>query len=68
MSSLSGRIRILLIEDSLTDAKMIGDVLSRESPASFEIAHLGLGALFTAIDTALAAKFFLILAGLSLLC
>jgi diguanylate cyclase (GGDEF)-like protein/PAS domain S-box-containing protein len=39
MSGGSGTIRVLLIEDSLTDARFIREVLSRESPSGFEVQH-----------------------------
>jgi diguanylate cyclase (GGDEF)-like protein/PAS domain S-box-containing protein len=38
---MSGKIRVLLIEDSDSDARLIRQVLSFESPRGFEIEHVG---------------------------
>jgi diguanylate cyclase (GGDEF)-like protein/PAS domain S-box-containing protein len=40
MSGASGKIRVLLIEDSLTDARLIREALSREAPSGFEVQHV----------------------------
>ena len=40
MSPTSGKIRVLLIEDSQTDARLIREVLFREAPHGFEIEHV----------------------------
>jgi diguanylate cyclase (GGDEF)-like protein/PAS domain S-box-containing protein len=39
VSGASGKVRVLLIEDSLTDAQLIRDALSRADPAGFEVGH-----------------------------
>ncbi len=39
MSGAGGTIRVLLIEDSLTDARFIREVLARESASGFEVQH-----------------------------
>ncbi|HEV7506549.1 MAG TPA: EAL domain-containing protein [Thermoanaerobaculia bacterium] len=39
MNAHSGRIRVLLIEDSLADARLIQEVLFREAPSGFEVEH-----------------------------
>jgi PAS domain S-box-containing protein len=39
MSPASGKIRVLLIEDSPSDARLIREVLCREAPHGFEIEH-----------------------------
>jgi diguanylate cyclase (GGDEF)-like protein/PAS domain S-box-containing protein len=40
MSPASGKIRVLLIEDSPTDARIIREVLFHEAPHGFEIEHV----------------------------
>jgi diguanylate cyclase (GGDEF)-like protein/PAS domain S-box-containing protein len=40
MSGTSDKIRVLLIEDSLSDARLICGVLAREAPSGFEVRHV----------------------------
>jgi diguanylate cyclase (GGDEF)-like protein/PAS domain S-box-containing protein len=40
MSPMTGKIRVLMIEDSPSDARLIREVLCRETPHGFEIEHV----------------------------